>query len=187
MGDLNSHAKTTPVLIFTDNGMIDLHRAFHADSSYSYMFGGKASYIDHALCNSSLYGQITGMAGYHINSDEDDSYTYDKSSDRTMFRCSDHDPILVGLKLDSTLLYDPTPQLNSADIISGEAGQLIIQNAHSEAGKSFYAIYSVSGVQMVRKEITSAFYEVELPSEPGMYIVYVYFNGQVYQRRIIVR
>lgn len=190
MGDLNSHAKTTPVLIFTDNGMIDLHRAFHADSSYSYMFGGKASYIDHALCNSSLYGQITGVAGYHINSDEDDYYNYTNCSrhkDYTMFRCSDHDPVLVGLKLDSTLLYDPTPQLNSAEIISGEAGQLIIQNAHSEKGKSYYAIYSVNGVQIARKEITSAYYEVELPSAPGMYIVYVYFNGQVYQRRMIAR
>ena len=187
MGDLNSHAKTSPVLFFTDNGMIDLHRAFHADSSYSYMFGGKASYIDHALCNSSLYGQITGVASYHINSDEDDKYNYQRSDDETMFRCSDHDPVLVGLKLDSTLFYDPTPQLNSAEIISGEAGQLIIQNAHSETGKSYYAIYSVNGVQIARKEITSAYYEVELPSAPGMYIVYVYFNGQVYQRRMIAR
>ena len=187
MGDLNSHAKTSPVLFFTENGMIDLHRAFHADSSYSYMFGSKSSYIDHALCISSLYSQVTGMAGYHINSDESDDYTYDKSSDRTMFRCSDHDPVLVGLKLDSTLVFDPTPQLNSADIYTGEAGQLIIQNAHSESSKSYYAIYSVNGVLLERKEITSVFYEVELPAAPGVYIVYVYFNGQTYQRRMIVR
>ncbi|MBO7457739.1 MAG: endonuclease/exonuclease/phosphatase family protein [Paludibacteraceae bacterium] len=187
MGDLNAHAKTAPVLFFTDNGLIDLHRAFHADSSYSYMYSGKASYIDHALCSSSLYSQITGMAGYHINSDENDAYTYDKSSDKTMFRSSDHDPVLVGLKLDSTLMYDPTPQLNSAEILSGEAEELIILNAHSDESKSYYAIYSVNGVLLERKEITSVYYEVQLPADPGVYVVYIYSDGQTFQRKMIVR
>ena len=187
MGDMNCYAKTAPIKVFTDQGMIDLHRAFHADSSYSYMYGGLASYIDHAICNSTLYPQVTGMAAYHINSDENDRYTYDKSSDNTMFRCSDHDPVLVGLKLDSTLVYDPTPHLNSAEIVSGEANTLIIQNAHTDEQKSFYAIYSISGVLKERQEITSIYHEVALPTEPGVYIVYVYFDGQTYQRKMIVR
>ena len=79
MGDFNCYAMTDPVFVFLNNGMIDLHRAYHADSSYSYLFGGLASYIDHAISNETLYRQITGMAAYHINSDEDDKYTYDKS------------------------------------------------------------------------------------------------------------
>ena len=37
------------------------------------------------------------------------------------------------------------------------------------------------------EEITSGYFSVSLPSEPGMYIVYVYYDGQTYQRRIIVR
>ena len=187
MGDLNCYAYTAPIKVFTDNGMIDLHRAFHADSSYSYMFGGLASYIDHAIGNGTMYRQVTGMAAYHINSDEDDRYTYDKSSDRTMFRCSDHDPVLVGIKLDSTLIYDPTPLINSNEIFNGESNKLLIQNAYDEEQKSFYAIYSINGWLVDRKEITSPMYEVELPDEPGMYIVYVYFDGQVFQRRMIVR
>ena len=188
MGDLNCYAKTEPVFVFTNNGMIDLHRAFHADSSYSYMFGGLASYIDHALCNETMYGQITGMSAYHINSDEDDRYTYDgKWSDNTMFRCSDHDPVLVGLKLDSTLVYDPSPRINSADIQSGEGGLLVIRNAHKEGQKSFYAIYNISGLLLDRQEIMSAYYEVELPQQTGVYIVYVYFDGQAKQMKMIVR
>ena len=187
MGDLNTYAFTDPIKVFTDYGLIDLHRAFHADSSYSYMYGGLASYIDHALCNSTLYNQITGMAAYHINSDESDYYTYDKSSDRTMFRCSDHDPVLVGLKLDSTLVYDPTPQINSAEIIRGEANTIVIRNAHSEGQKSYFAIYSIDGILMGREEIMSMYHEAALPDTPGVYVVYIYADGQVYQRKVIVR
>ena len=187
MGDLNTYAFTDPIFTFLNYGMIDLHRAFHADSSYSYMYSGLASYIDHAICSETLFRQVTGMSAYHINSDESDDYTYDKSSDNTMFRCSDHDPVLVGLKLDSTLIYDPSPQINSGDIFSGKADKLIIQNAHTEGQKSFYAIYSINGWLVERKEIESAYYEVNLPSAPGIYIVYVYFDGQIFQRRMIVR
>ena len=185
MGDLNTYAYTDPIKVFIDNGMIDLHRAFHADSSYSYMYGGRASYIDHALCSETLYRQITGMAAYHINSDESDYYTYDKSNDRTMFRCSDHDPVLVGLKLDSTLIYDPSPQINSAEIIRGEANSIVVRNAHTEGKKSYYAIYSVTGILLEQNEIMSMYHEVALPDASGVYVVYIYTDGQVYQRKIV--
>ncbi len=187
MGDMNSYAFARPILAFTDNGYIDLHRAFHADSSYSYMFGGLASYIDHAITNGTLYGQITGMAGYHINSDEDDRYTYDKSSDLTMFRCSDHDPVLVGLKLDSTLLYDPTPQINSREVVEGNAHKLVIQNAYKEGQPAYCAVYSLNGWLFRREQITSPLYEMTLPEQQGVYIVYVYYDGVAYQRKMIVR
>ena len=100
VGDLNAYAKEDPIRTFLDAGMIDLHRAFHADSSYSYVYNGQLGYLDHAICNASMYEQVTGMVAYHINSVEKDSYTYDgSSSDLTMFRCSDHDPLLIGLSL----------------------------------------------------------------------------------------
>ncbi len=187
MGDMNCYAFTEPIKVFTENGMIDLHRAFHADSSYSYMFGGMASYIDHAISNGTMYRQVTGMAGYHINSDEDDKYNYQRSADETMFRCSDHDPVLVGLKLDSTLVYDPTPRINSGDIFFGENKRLVIQNAFTEGKQSFYAIHTINGWLVELNSITSPLYEVELPNPTGVYIVTVYYDGQIYQRKMIVR
>ena len=187
MGDLNCYAFTEPIKVFTESGMIDLHRAFHADSSYSYMFGGMASYIDHAISNGTMYRQITGMTAYHINSDEDDKYNYQRSDDETMFRCSDHDPVLVGLKLDSTLVYDPTPQINSGDIFFGENKRLVIQNAFTEGKQSFYAIHTINGWLVELNSITSPLYEVELPDPTGVYIVTVYYDGQIYQRKMIVR
>lgn len=187
MGDMNCYAFTEPIKVFTENGMIDLHRAFHGDSSYSYMFGGKASYIDHAISNGTMYRQITGMSAFHINSDEDDQYNYQRSTDETMFRCSDHDPVLVGLKLDSTLVYDPTPQINTCEILSGESRKMIIQNAYTDGQQSFYAIYTINGWLVEQKKITSPLYEVELPNPAGVYIVTVYYNGQIYRRKMIVR
>lgn len=187
MGDLNSYAKEDPINVLLENELIDLHRAFHADSSYSYQFKGKAGYLDHALCNGTLRPQITGMAAYHINSDENDIYTYDKSSDRTMFRCSDHDPVLVGLKLDSTLTYDPSPNINTADIVSGDAHELIITDALKDNQPSFYAIYTIQGLLIERKEITEAIENVPLPLDAGTYILYLYSDGHVFQRKLIIR
>ena len=188
MGDLNCYAKTEPIMVFTEHSkMIDLHRAFHADSSYSYMYGGMASYIDHAISNETLYRQVTGMAGYHINSDEDDRYTYDKSTDKTMFRCSDHDPVLVGLRLDSTLSQPIVPYSNGLDVLTHKDNKIVIQNAYTPDVKSFYAIYTINGVLLEREEITSEYHEVDLPTAPGLYIMYFYYKGEAYPQRLIVR
>ena len=209
MGDLNSHAKTKPVFVFTDNGMIDLHRAFHADSSYSYMFGGKASYIDHAICSETLYRQITGMAVYHINSDEDKSYKYNTSSDYTMFRCSDHDPVLVGLKLDSTLSQTIEPIVygeNYSDSIS----LYNLYDLNNPDSKSYFAIYNIDGIPVC--PLTEIRYTPEIlaqkdkiytlsldnpnlpnvlkqfmPLPAGMYIFHLYFKGAVIVKKVIIR
>lgn len=187
MGDLNAYGKEDPITRFTSNGFIDLHRAFHADSSYSYMFGGLAGYLDHAISNNTLYPQITGAVGFHINSDEDDYYTYDRSGDQSMFRCSDHDPVLVGLRLDSTLSYTPFPTLNSEELIQGESSVITIQNAVKDDQKSYYAIYTTSGHLIDFKEIIDTHQEVETPIAPGLYIVHIYYDGQIYARKVIVR
>lgn len=173
MGDLNAYAMEDPIATLTSAGMIDLHRAFHADSSYSYVFGGKAGYLDHALSNSTLFPQITGMAAYHLNSDESDEYTYDKSDDQTMFRYSDHDPILVGLALDKTLQYNP--DMN----ITRNGNTLIINNAGSAEGKSFYRIYTLQGLLLEEAEIRNSQYEVRAPASTGVYIIQVFYDGKV--------
>ncbi len=194
MGDLNAYGKEDPIVAFTAIGMIDLHRAFHADSSYSYTFHGQAGYLDHAICNTTLRPQITGMAAYHINSDESDEYTYDKSSDLTMFRYSDHDPVLVGLALDSTLTAAITdPIVNNFRVVeNGDTKLLVfsdfitINNAYHPNERSFYAIYSAQGWQVEQGEINTAPYIISVPATSGVYIIYVYYKGQTYQHKIIV-
>ena len=189
MGDLNAYAKEDPIRKFLEYGLIDLHRSFHADTSYSYQYGGLAGYLDHAICSPTMYKQVCGVIGFHVNSDENDRYTYDKSSDQTMFRYSDHDPVLVGLRLDgSAATYDPKPEINNLEIIRGNASHLVIRDAESTDEQiSYYAIYDISGRPVVSAtKIESNMESVNLPDASGVYILYVYYKAKVYPYKFIV-
>lgn len=181
MGDLNAYAMEDPITVLREGGMIDLHRAFHADSSYSYVYRGQAGYLDHALCNATLYPHVTGMVAYHINSDESDSYTYDKSSDQTMFRSSDHDPVLVGLRLDTT--YTTTPGVSQADVTLG------IQNYtpyiyNAEGG--YYIVYRIDGVKVKEQNISSNQEEIN-GLNPGIYILNIYGQGRCHKMKVWIK
>ena len=171
VGDLNAYGKEDPITTLTDWGMIDLHRTFHADSSYSYVYQGTLGYLDHALCNSSLYPQVTGMTPYHINAPEKDAYTYNGSlNDGTMFRCSDHDPILVGLRLGkdntTTDITSPTYTFYYNHAIRA------IENAQGGT----YTIYNIDGTIVTQEYITSATHP--LPSlAQGIYILTIQHNN----------
>ena len=180
MGDLNAYAKEDPITVLREGGMTDLHRAFHADSSYSYMYRGQAGYLDHALCNSTLYPQVTGMVAYHINSDESDSYTYDKSSDNTMFRCSDHDPVIVGLKLDSTLTNNGNITTNSYEVLFYNEIPYI-KNAQG----GYYAVYRIDGNIVKSAHITTHQETIEGLSQ-GLYILNIYGNGKCWQTKLLI-
>lgn len=209
MGDLNCYAFTDPIKVFLNSGLIDLHRAFHADSSYSYMYEGLASYIDHAIGSEQIFRQITGMAAYHINSDEDDQYTYDKSTDRTMFRCSDHDPVLVGLKLDSTMSLNLDPYVNSS-LLGDSLTFYSIYTNEATAPLVYFDIYTINGTIVCPP--TKIIYEGDifekhtkyytlsgsnpnlpdevkafLPLQPGMYVLHFYAKGTVQSHKLLVR
>ena len=181
MGDLNAYAMEDPITVLREGGMIDLHRAFHADSSYSYVYHGQAGYLDHALCDSTLFPSVTGMVAYHINSDESDSYTYDKSSDQTMFRCSDHDPVLVGLRLDTT--YTIIPPQPTVDVTVCYQGIIpYIQNA--EGG--YYMVYRLDGLKIAQSPIASN-QEPITGLAQGLYIINIYGRGKCLQTKILIQ
>ena len=171
VGDLNAYGKEDPITTLTDGGMIDLHRTFHADSSYSYVYQGTLGYLDHALCNSSLYPQVTGMTPYHINAPEKDAYTYNGSlNDGTMFRCSDHDPILVGLRLGTS--NTSTENIPTYEFYYNHA----IQSIENAQGGT-YTIYNIAGSVVAQEYITSATHPLPKLSQ-GMYILTIHKNGQ---------
>lgn len=186
MGDLNAYAKEDPIYTFLDQGLTDLHRYFHADTSYSYTYRSESGYLDHAICSASLLPQVTGMSAYHINSDESDDYTYDKSSDLTMFRCSDHDPVLVGLRLDSTLA--PISQgvaVNSWEIYENGA-KIIISHAYESDVPSYYRVYSVDGRMWEQGKIMDEQHTIDRPVQSGLYIIMVFDKGVTYKYKLII-
>lgn len=186
MGDLNAYGMEDPILTLTAAGMTDLHRYFHADSSYSYTFHGQAGYLDHALCSKTMLAQVTGMAAYHINSDEDDGYTYDGyNADATMFRCSDHDPVLVGLKLDKNAKINGVT-INAMDILSGHE-DILIKNAKPTDAAAYYRLYTTTGWLVSEGEINSNAESVERPQQAGVYILMVYAGGATISAKVMVK
>ncbi len=108
LGDLNSYAKEDPITTLATAGYNNLLPT----TSYSYVFDGFAGSLDHALATNSLATQVTGAEKWHINADEPTILDYNTENKSTAqqanlynadpFRSSDHDPVLIGLKLAST-------------------------------------------------------------------------------------
>lgn len=109
VGDLNAYAQENPITTIKTAGFTDLIQTFMGADAYSFNFNGESGYLDHALASASLRPQVTGAAEWHINADEPVVLDYNmefKSLNHqntlyapTPFRCSDHDPLVVGLNL----------------------------------------------------------------------------------------
>lgn len=98
LGDLNSYSMEDPVVALTDAGLVDLVAA-HAAGQYTYTFDGELGSLDHALGTSSFAGRVTGADVWDINADEWFGRQYYGGAPEvgTVYRASDHDPILVGI------------------------------------------------------------------------------------------
>ncbi|HEV7350551.1 ExeM/NucH family extracellular endonuclease [Telluribacter sp.] len=105
LGDLNAYAMEDPLITLQQAGYSNLV----PNTTYSYVFDGFVGALDHALGNSSITQQVTGATKWHINADEPGVLDYNvefKSEAQKVslynadpFRTSDHDPVIVGLKL----------------------------------------------------------------------------------------
>jgi len=105
IGDLNAYGMEDPIVAALDAGYTDLSKQYLGDEAYTYIFDGMSGYLDHALSNPSLTGQVTGATEWHINADEPSVIDYNveyKPQDfyaPDAYRSSDHDPVVVGLNL----------------------------------------------------------------------------------------
>ena len=111
VGDLNSYAKENPISALEAKGYTNLVASKIGPEAYSYVFDGQWGYLDHALGNAAIVPDVTGVAEWHINSDEPSVLDYNddfKSAGQLAslyapdeFRVSDHDPVVVGLNLNA--------------------------------------------------------------------------------------
>jgi UDP-N-acetyl-2-amino-2-deoxyglucuronate dehydrogenase len=60
-------------------------------------------------------------------------------------------------------------------------------NAVQGEKKGYYAIYNTSGWLIERKEIIDTQQQIETPLTPGIYIIHIYYDTQIYTRKVIVR
>ena len=73
------------------------------------------------------------------------------------------------------------------EILTGETNTLTIYNAVQGEKKGYYAIYNTSGWLIERKEIIDTQQQIETPLTPGIYIIHIYYDTQIYTRKVIVR
>ncbi|XRQ12520.1 ExeM/NucH family extracellular endonuclease [Actinomadura welshii] len=106
IGDLNAYAAEDPIKVLTDGGLVSQTKRFvRPGRRYSYVFDGQSGELDHALAGGALSRRVTGTTIWHINSDEPVFLDYNTEFNPPgfyrpdAFRSSDHDPILLGLRL----------------------------------------------------------------------------------------
>ncbi|WP_230420769.1 ExeM/NucH family extracellular endonuclease [Actinomadura soli] len=106
VGDLNAYASEDPVKVLTGAGLVgQTERFVRPDERYSYVFDGQAGELDHVLAGRSLSRRVTGATIWHVNSDEPVFLDYNTEFNPARFyrpdafRSSDHDPVLLGLRL----------------------------------------------------------------------------------------
>ena len=125
VGDFNSYAMEDPIRFLSDAafdasavyGGYDIPADAEAlrgsydylgsADDHGYVFDGLRGSLDHALASTALASEVTGIVHWHINADEQLALDYDTRFDDPAlyapdaFRSSDHDPIVIGLRLNS--------------------------------------------------------------------------------------
>lgn len=126
MGDLNAYSgERSMTMLCPDYGYVDLLMKYDPDG-YSHLFGGTAGFLDHAYCSPSMESQVTKAVSYHLNADSPKSIYGYTTGNESMYHYSDHDPILVGLKLSSSAEGVEEVNANASAVKTIRHGQLII-------------------------------------------------------------
>ncbi|MFC5705767.1 ExeM/NucH family extracellular endonuclease [Aeromonas eucrenophila] len=86
-------------------GLVDLNVKFNQAKAISYSYEAELGTLDYALANPALAKRVIAVADWHINSYESNLFEYGRGFTGDMiksdnpFSASDHDPIIVDLKL----------------------------------------------------------------------------------------
>lgn len=108
-GDLNSNLEEKPLSALAATGYVNLLKLYVGPDAYTFQFKGQSEALDNAFASPSLLDQVTGTAEWHISADEPRVFDYNLEFGRDLalfdmdspFRASDHDPVVIGLSLNS--------------------------------------------------------------------------------------
>ena len=126
VGDFNAEMDEECISVILNKGYEEQLLRFDEDA-YSYIYRNNYELIDHAFANSTMAEQITGAAVWHTNTS-----VYSSS------RYSDHDAVLVGLRLGKDEPIGPGEAVESLTVSDPQAqkilrqGQLIIIRGGAE-------------------------------------------------------
>ena len=98
LGDYNCYTQEGPIQKIVRAGYADMLPQGQPND-FSYIFKGEAGYLDRCFANESMSRQIVRVRPWHINADWYYSHGAYKLKDKSMHRYSDHEPIIVDIKL----------------------------------------------------------------------------------------
>ena len=98
LGDYNCYTQEGPIQKIVRAGYADL-LPLGEEGDYSYCFKGELGYLDRCFGNASMAKQVVRVRPWHINADWYYSHGAYKMKDKSYHRYSDHEPIIVDIKL----------------------------------------------------------------------------------------
>lgn len=125
LGDFNSYASEDPMRFLTDLGfdaskiyggydiptaaeaLKGLYTYLGSKADHSYVFDGFVGSLDHGVASAGIMGEVTGFTHWNINSEEQIGLDYNTEYNPAglyavnPYRAADHDPLVIGLKLNS--------------------------------------------------------------------------------------
>ncbi len=105
LGDLNAHRFEPPMEVFEQADWSVLTDLVPREQAVSYVYFGRSAALDHALADPLLAPRVTGLTYWSINADEPPLAGPGRGAHAPpgyrpdAYRSSDHDPLLVGLRL----------------------------------------------------------------------------------------
>lgn len=125
-GDFNSYSREDPVEVIRDAGFVDAPREL--DAGETYLFGGRVGSLDHVFVSEAGFERVTDAAIWNINAVESVAREYSRFNgnvtnlyDASVFRASDHDPVVVGFSTTADQGPDPEPGRSPSTITVGSA------------------------------------------------------------------
>ena len=104
-----------------------------------------------------------------------------------MYRCSDHDPVVVGIALSGSSDIDTVPSGKNVKIYP----TLVTNTFTVKGAENFYIqIFSMNGVKIYENQVASSVAEYDVRTlglSAGAYVVRVLGNGTIGRQMIIVR
>ena len=96
LGDLNSYRMEDPIRVLVREGWVDVAGQFLDPPLYSYRYRGELGTLDYAFASGDLIRRVDDADIWHINAD---AAPDGPDSQTGISRFSDHDPVVVDIKL----------------------------------------------------------------------------------------
>ncbi|WP_430406729.1 ExeM/NucH family extracellular endonuclease [Fluviicola sp.] len=185
VGDFNSYSEEDPMDVFLGAGYNML-----IEDSYSYAYMSEFGSLDHAFTSTSLTPMVSNAKVWNINADEPPALDYNQENivddlfETNPYRSSDHDPLLIGLTIESettgitemkqVLMISPNP---FSEVLLFKTSQIVDLQLTDLSGRILKTIPAVTGTYELNTSDLSE----------GVILVSAYVNGKKLTTKRIIK